>query len=232
MNKKKICVIVICAVLLIGILLLVDKSSKSKDSSKRPTEKKEKADSVDSVDDSLHLTFKGIPINGSLDRFTDKLKQAGFKRYDEIDFRFEDKKNDGGFKTLCGDFAGYKSCVVQVYTLKSKDLVSTIKAFFPEREKWSELEQDYNSLRKLLKQKYGEPAQVVEKFEQTPYSLSYSDKMIRLKNDECTYFSKWSTEKGDIVLKLSSHSISCFVVLTYYDKLNSDKVQSNAIRDL
>src|SRR5690348_9658004 len=81
------------------------------------------------ADTSKHLTFKGIPLDGTLDQYVSKMKQGGFKHLSTND----------GTAMLQGDFAGYKDCYVGVSTLKQKDLVYKIGVVFPDKETWSTL---------------------------------------------------------------------------------------------
>ena len=50
---------------------------------------------------SEHLTFKGVPIDGTLTEFVTKMKTAGFTHLGTQD----------GMAALQGDFAGYKNCM-------------------------------------------------------------------------------------------------------------------------
>lgn len=104
---------------------------------------------------SEHLTFKGVPIDGTLSEYIAKMKSVGFKYLGE----------QNGTAILQGDFAGFKSCTVGVSTLKAVNVVSTIGVIFPACEDWSSLERDYEHLKSMLTQKYGEPADVVETFQ-------------------------------------------------------------------
>src|SRR5690606_12654591 len=80
-------------------------------------------------DTTKHLSFKGVPLDGTLDQYVLKMKQNGFTHVSTKD----------GVAMLQGDFAGYKDCFVGVSTLKQKDLVHKIAVVFPERETWSTL---------------------------------------------------------------------------------------------
>src|SRR5690606_41600959 len=102
-----------------------------------------------------HMTFKGVPIDGTLNEFVSKMKNSGFNHIGI----------ENGIGVLKGDFAGYKGCIVGVATLKQKDLVSKITVIFPESDTWSCLSSDYFYLIVLLTEKYGEPCEVVEKFD-------------------------------------------------------------------
>jgi hypothetical protein len=72
--------------------------------------------------ENQHLLFKGVPIDGTLSEYVEKMKLNGFVVMD----------SEPGTYVLQGDFAGYKDCFVGVVTMKQKDLVSRIKVLFPE----------------------------------------------------------------------------------------------------
>lgn len=173
--------------------------------------------------ESEHLTFKGVPIDGTLSQYVNKMKAAGFSYLGEED----------GTALLSGDFAGFKGCTIGVSTLKNVNVVSQIAVIFPEREDWSLLERDYNNLKALLTEKYGEPAEVVERFDRKHFADDNSRKMLELSMDRCTWFTTFSTEKGNIQLSLIKYSYSSgAVLLKYFDRINGDRVRSSAMDDL
>lgn len=102
-------------------------------------------------DASKHLSFKGVPIDGTLASYVSKMKAAGFTH----------KLTKGGMALLDGEFASYKNCHIGVSTLKANDLVYKIAVIFPERETWSELSTNYYNLQELLTEKYGRPSESV-----------------------------------------------------------------------
>ena len=104
---------------------------------------------------SEHLTFKNIPIDGTLTDYVSKMKLNGFTQIGT-----ESEK-----ASLKGDFAGYKDCRVIVSTLKQKDLVHKVGVIFPKQDTWATLSGNYFELKKLLTEKYGEPFDVIEKFD-------------------------------------------------------------------
>ena len=87
---------------------------------------------------SSPLTFKGIPIKGSLSVFGNELVKAGFK--------------SAGNGTYSGDFAGYSGCKV---TPSGNNPVSEVRVDFPVISDWDNLEKAYDSLQASLTQKYG-----------------------------------------------------------------------------
>lgn len=84
----------------------------------------------------------------------------------------------------------------------------------------------------MLSEKYGEPEDVVEMFD-SKYVDDDNSRMHAVKMDQCKYISSFSTKLGDIQLSIEHDGFtSCFVLLKYYDKTNSDAVRSAAMDDL
>lgn len=170
-----------------------------------------------------HLTFKGVPIDGSLSEFVSKMKSAGFSYIGTQD----------GTSFLHGDFAGFKGCIIGVSTLQNSDVVNTIVVIFPEKDDWSSLEGNYQQLKMMLTEKYGKPSASVEEFQGYGSPRDNSDKLHRLTMDRCTYVTVFNTPKGDIQLSLGHQSVSsCFVRLQYWDMINTNAVKAKAMDDL
>lgn len=174
-------------------------------------------------EESEHLKFKGVPIDGTLELFVGRMKYLGFQQLEYHD----------GTATMGGDFADFKECTVIVNTLMDKDLVSKVIVLFPERTKWEQLESDYLHLKELLSQKYGKPKSCTEKFVFKSYEdRDDSHKIYALEDDRCTYTSFFSTNKGNIVLSITHGNWHCYTSLAYYDRLNSEVIQEHALDDL
>ena len=176
-----------------------------------------------SADSSKHLTFKGVPLDGTLAQYVSKMKQNGFRHVSTED----------GMAMLQGDFAGYKGCYVGVSTLKQKDLVHKIGVLFPEKDTWSTLSGNYFDLKQMLTEKYGKPSDEVEKFDTYSEPRDDGSKMYEVQFDHCKYYSIWETDKGQIKLSIDHKSVSsCFVKLAYFDKINSATIKKQALDDL
>lgn len=172
---------------------------------------------------SAHLTFKGVPIDGTLREYISKMEKSGFTLMSTED----------GVAMLKGDFAAFKNCIVGVATQKQKDLVSKVSVVFPPSNTWSSLSSDYFSLKEMLIEKYGKPAESVEKFEAEYPPKDDNSKMHEVKMNRCKYSTIFKTEKGNIELSIDHTGvISCFVLLTYRDKINGDIIKAKAIDDL
>ena len=169
-----------------------------------------------------HMTFKGVPIDGTLDEYILKMKKSGF-------LHIGTENKTAIFK---GDFAAYKDCIIGVSTLKQKDLVSRITVLFPEQETWSSLSYNYFSLKELLTEKYGEPSESLEEFDDGQPSDD-NLRMFKVKFDNCKYHTNYETNNGSIELSIDHDEISnCFVRLSYFDKINSAIIRAEAIDDL
>ena len=172
---------------------------------------------------SEHLKFKGVPIDGTLNEYVSKMKQAGFQLVG----------TDDGVALLEGEFAGYRGCLIAVSTLNSVNVVNTIGVVFPACEDWSSLEGNYEHLKSMLTTKYGEPADVVEKFQVYSTPRTNNDKLHELLMDRCTWYTIFETENGDIQLSLEKGDYGeYFVLLKYFDKINTEAVRSAAMEDL
>lgn len=136
-------------------------------------------------DKSEHLSFKGVPIDGTLNEYVAKMKAAGFS------------------------YLG------------------------TQHDNWSSLERDYDHLKSMLTQKYGEPTEVVEQFQGRTNPNTNNEKLHELMMDRCTWYTTFETTKGDIQLSLQKGNFGqYFVLLKYYDKINTDTVRSAAMDDL
>ena len=174
-------------------------------------------------DTSKHLTFKSVPLDGTLDQYVVKMKQNGFKHISTND----------GMAMLRGDFAGYKDCYVGVSTLKQIDLVYKIGVLFPDKDTWSALSGNYFDLKQMLTEKYGKPSDVVEKFDSYSQPRGDDDKMYKVKFDNCKYYAIWEIDKGEIQLSIDHNSVTnCFVKLIYLDKINGATIKKQALDDL
>ena len=133
-----------------------------------------------------HLSFKGVPIDGTLDEYVLKMKKSGFMHSGTQD----------GLAILKGDFASYKNCTVEVSTFIPKDLVNKIIVMFPNVDNWTSLSSNYFNLKEMLTEKYGQPSDFTEKFDSYSQSIDNGWKMREVTRDRCKYFSSWQTEKG------------------------------------
>jgi len=167
-----------------------------------------------------HMKFKGIPMEGTLQNFTNKLKLKGYTPMGIKD----------GVSLLNGEFAGYKDC--QIYAIADKSgMICKVAVIFPKMDRWSELESCYNKYKSMLTEKYGAPESCTEIF-QNDYIDDDNRRMHELKMDRCKYITDFVCDEGDIKLEISHESFTCFVILSYFDKVNQDKLRKKIMDDL
>ena len=171
-----------------------------------------------------HFKFMGIPINGTLESFTQKLVAKGMKRQQGWD-------NTGVFS---GTFAGERDCEVYVNMIPSRNIVYRIVVCLPSKDTWDWLEKDYNRFKEMLTTKYGEPYKCSESFKEGTYVGSDRLKISALKEGKCNYYSIWGSTEGVIALEIfnADGSSNCCVRLVYYDAINYKLAQDSKQDDL
>lgn len=170
--------------------------------------------------ESEHLTFKGIPIDGSLNSFVRKLKTQNLI--------YIGKKN--GFAAFMGEFAAYKNCTIVIKSLEQKDLVYQAIVTFPSCETWSSLSSNYFTIKDMLSKKYGEPSFCIEEFQSHSEPDDDRTKMRYVQSNRCIYRTFFGTSKWNIQLFILPQD--CFVVLVYSDKINGEVASNEAMDDL
>ena len=169
-----------------------------------------------------HLSFKGVPIDGTLREFTNAMVGVGFY--------YEGTEN--GVPVLSGNFAGYEDCYIMISATKNTNTVSAVGVMFPDRSTWTDLQQDYEALKIMLTKKYGAPSVSKEKFYGDAGNFNNYFVMEAIKDEEYEWYTTFSTDLGDIELSIiegTEHHTGA-VIVTYYDKANSKK--PSAIDDL
>ena len=94
-----------------------------------------------------HLSFKGIPIEGSMTAFCQKLKAKGFTQMGR----------DNNVTMFTGDFTGRQATVGVGATDDGKSVHSVV-VIFDESSEWNTLVNTYDYYKGLYIRKYGEPS--------------------------------------------------------------------------
>lgn len=169
-----------------------------------------------------NMTFKGVEIDGPMDKFVSELEKEGFERESEGE----------GVVVMRGDFAGYSDCEVAVISSENDSVVDVVGVMFHKREEWSVIEDDYNGLKRMLTVKYGRPFPVIEEFQ----GRTFDDNKIKfsfLTSDRCKWMSVFDMDRGRIELFMQqTGEEEAAVILKYYDYKNMNEVRSSAIDDL
>ena len=170
-----------------------------------------------------HLEFMGIPIDGTLNAFAQKLQAKGMK--------ITDRGNGEIF--LSGDFAGDNDCTIGLIGT-SKNKIWRAAVLSTTHYSWGTLADRYFTLKNMLAQKYGDPISV-EEFQVLYTPDSDSDKWHCVIMDQCNYSSTYTTENGIIDLSILNHGVlvgGACVVLMYTDRINTQNKLNSIMDDL
>ena len=168
-------------------------------------------------EESEHLTFKGIPIEGSMTEFCQKLRTKGFTSIGR----------ENNIALFTGDFTGREATVGVTATDDGKNVFAIGVLFDPSRE-WNTLVNTYEYYKDLYTRKYGEPT--VSKEENPALSDSNTALMAEVYQGTVTYGSVWEVAGGDIQLSIekSSGVYEGIVVIRYRDSQNVEaKIKSD-----
>lgn len=164
-----------------------------------------------------HISFKGIPIEGSLTAFCQKLKAKGFTQIGR----------DKNATLFTGDFTGRQATVGVGATDDGKDVFTVIVLFDPSRE-WNTLVNTYDYYKDLYTRKYGEPT--ISKEKNPAHSDSNTALMAQVYQGTVEYSSTWDVTGGDIQLSIekSSGIYEGLVMIRYRDAQNVEtKIQKD-----
>ena len=182
---------------------------------------------VQAQNSNSHLTFKGIPIDGSMDNMVSQLETKGFKQL---------IKYDANTTVMIGDFAGYKNCNVFIVSNASKNVMQVAINFSEDEQDWNILYSQYSNLKNMLSVKYGTPYSCVERFNCSYQPQSDDHKIFYARRGDCEYESLWMFNEGFIKLIINhlrvKYSDYCFVTLLYVDSQNHEADNNSAIEDL
>ena len=167
-----------------------------------------------------HLSFKGIPITGSMTEFCRKLSEKGFTK-------ISTENNIISFK---GVFTGRKATVGVGATADGKN-VRAVVVFFEETENWKTLVNTYEYYKDIYTRKYGIPLASKEynpSQENDNFSLMYE-----LIQDKVIYQSVWYVNGGTIDINIDKYGrLSGVVIIRYMDIQNVETEIKQNIDDI
>lgn len=168
-----------------------------------------------------HLSFKGIPIEGSMSSFCQKLRAKGFTSIDR----------DNNLTLFTGDFTGRNATVGVTATDDGKDVFAVVVLFDPSGE-WNTLVNTYDYYKDLYTRKYGKPT--ISKEKNPALSDSNTALMAEVHQGTVVYGSAWEVTGGDIQLSIekSSGVYEGLVMIRYRDSQNVETKIQNDLDDI
>lgn len=172
--------------------------------------------------ESQHLEFKGVPLDGKLSDFISKLEKKSFvlKEYAR-DY----------VAVMKGNFAGDYVTIYVLATPKSK-IVWKVAVNYNDQESWSSLKSDYYDMKGLFTKKYGEPNKHYEFFSK-PYYEGDGYELQALRKEKCRYISFYDLPVGGVVVEISQFG---HIQIGYEDNINYElkkkEEESEALDDI
>lgn len=168
-----------------------------------------------------HLSFKGIPIEGSMTSFCQKLKAKGFTQLGR----------DNNITLFSGDFTGRQATVGVGASDDGKNVYSVVVLFDPSKE-WNTLVNTYDYYKDLYTRKYGNPAVCREN--NPGRSNSNTSLMAKVQEGTVTYTSGWVVTGGEIDLSITKSNglYEGMVVIRYRDRQNVNAKIEKDLEDI
>ncbi len=164
-----------------------------------------------------HLSFKGVPITGSLTSFCQKLQQKGLTKIGTQD----------NITLFTGDFTGRQATIGAIAADNGKD-VFAVAVMFDASDSWNTLVNTYEYYKEIYTEKYGEPTQCVER--NPSHSDSNTMLMHELSQGTVTYASEFETTGGKIRIWIEKANYSDGMVLIRYQ--DAQNVQAKRQSDI
>lgn len=168
-----------------------------------------------------HLTFKGIPIEGSMTAFCQKLKAKGYTQMGK----------DKNITLFTGDFTGRQATIGVGASDDGNNVFSVVVLFDPSGE-WNTLVSTYDYYKDLYTRKYGEPT--VSNENNPSRSDSNTALMAEVHQGTVVYGSGWAVSGGDIQLSIekSSGVYEGMVMIRYRDSQNVEAKIKSDLEDI
>ena len=168
-----------------------------------------------------HLSFKGIPIEGSMTEFCQKLKTKGFTSIGQ----------ENNITLYTGDFTGREATVGVTAADDGKNVFAVVVLFDPSGE-WNTLVNTYDYYKDLYTRKYGKPT--ISKEKNPAQSDSNTALMAEVHQGTVVYGSAWEVTGGDIQLSIekSSGVYEGMVMIRYRDSQNLEAKIQNDLNDI
>ena len=164
-----------------------------------------------------HLSFKGIPIEGTMTEFCQKLKAKGLTSIG--------REND--IALFSGDFTGREATIGVISTDDGKNVFAVVVLFDPSGE-WNTLANTYNYYKDLYTRKYGKPT--FSKENNPARSDSNIALMAEVHEGTVVWGNAWNVTGGEIELSIekSSGIYEGMVRIRYRDSQNTEaKIQKD-----
>lgn len=168
-----------------------------------------------------HLKFKGIPIEGSMKSFCQKLANKGFTKIG----------SDSNLTLFTGDFTG-RDATIGVKSDDDGENVYSVIVLFESSKEWKVLVSTYNYYKDLYTRKYGEPK--ISKEINTASNTNNALLMIELEERNAIWGSIWEVPGGEIEISIEKTEdvLRGAVSIRYRDTQNEEAKIQKYLEDI
>ena len=165
-----------------------------------------------------HLSFKGIPIDGSMEAFSKGLVDAGYRQ--------------AGGGVYVGFFAGVENAAVVPVAFSGK--VWKASVFLPALATWSGVKEQYRKFKDQFAWKYVVAPSVVKESLSMKYREGSGQEMWGFESGMSVYKTVFEFPDGQIVLYIAYDKASggMRVCIDYIDRVNELLKEENDMKDL
>jgi len=164
-----------------------------------------------------HLSFKGIPIEGSITEFCKKLEAKGLTSIG----------SENNITMFTGDFTGREATIAVAATDDGNNVFSVV-VLFDSSDEWNTLVNTYDYYKDLYIRKYGKPSKSKEN--NPAHSNDNVILMSKLNSGTVVWASAWKVTGGDIELSIEKGDgfLNGMVMIRYRDAQNIEaKIQKD-----
>lgn len=158
-----------------------------------------------------HITFKGIPVDGHVSMFVEKLEKKGYKLRDKL---------DSGY-VMSGVFTGKEATILVLFSPKTETVWKVGVTFSQDGNDWSTIKNNYLEYKQYYINKYGEPHDDFNFFS-SPYKENDGNEIQAIEEDKCHYSCYFELEEGSIAINISSYKN---ITISYEDAINLKKME-------
>lgn len=168
-----------------------------------------------------HLSFKGIPIEGSMTSFCQKLKDQGLTEIGTTN----------NVTMFVGNFTGRQASIGVSATSNGKNVLGVI-VIFDSSDEWKTLVNTYDYYKGLYTRKYGNPSDCIENNPSRHDSNTFL--MSELAKGTVNYASSWEVTGGEIELSIEEATtpLNGTVVIKYLDAQNIEMKLQNDLDEI
>lgn len=168
-----------------------------------------------------HLSFKGIPIEGSITTFCQKLKAKGLTQVHSED----------NIRLFVGDFTGRDATIGVVADQTGKNVFSVV-VILPKNDEWNTLVNTYDYYKELYTEKYGNPS--FSKENNPSHNDSNFSLMHELYEGKVVYGSVFNAPGGTIEISIDKADgyLQGQVIIRYKDAQNIETKRQSDLDEI